>query len=80
MKEKLTAMVRRKVEKMARENPTRTDFLARLQAKIDAYKAGSLNAEEFFRHVVEFDPGLNDEERRGLAEQPDPENSRSSTS
>ncbi|MDE2924744.1 MAG: type I restriction endonuclease subunit R [Acidobacteriota bacterium] len=71
--EKLTAMVKRKVEKMVRENPTRTDFLAKLQAKIDAYNAGTLNAEEFFRQVVEFTEELDEEERRGLAEQLDPE-------
>ena len=35
--EKLTAMVKCKVEKMVRENPTCTDYLAKLQAKIDAY-------------------------------------------
>ena len=71
--EKLTAMVKRKVEKMVRENPTRTDYVAKLQAKIDAYNAGILNAEEFFRQVVEFTEELNEEERRGLAEQLDPE-------
>lgn len=71
--EKLTAMVKRKVEKMVRENPTRIDYLAKLQAKIDAYNAGTLNAEEFFRQVVEFTQDLDEEERRGVAEQLDPE-------
>ena len=71
--ERLTATVKRRVEKMVRENPTRTDFLAKLQAKIDAYNSGALNREEFFRQVVEFAQDLDEEERRGLSEQLDPE-------
>ena len=71
--EKLMAMAKRRVEKMVRENPTRTDFLAKLQSKIDAYNAGTLNAEEFFRQVVEFTQNLDEEDQRGVAQQLDPE-------
>ena len=35
--------------------------------------AGTLNAEEFFRQVVEFTQDLDEEERRGVAKQLDPE-------
>ena len=71
---KLTAMAKRKVEKMVRENPTRTDYLAKLQAKIDAYNAGTLNAEEFFRQVVEFTQDLDEEEGGALRNSSIPRN------
>jgi hypothetical protein len=36
---------------------------------IDAYNAGSLNAEEFFQQLVAFAQSLNAEEQRGVGEQ-----------
>ena len=36
---------------------------------IDAYNAGSLNAEEFFQQLVAFAQSLNEEEQRGVGEQ-----------
>ena len=36
---------------------------------IDAYNAGSLNAEEFFKQLVDFAQGLNEEDQRGVSEQ-----------
>ena len=54
---------------MVRLNRTRIDYLERFQAMIDAYNAGSLNAEEFFQQLVAFARSLNEEEQRGVGEQ-----------
>jgi len=66
--EKLRGSVAAKVDALARLNPTRTELLERFQALIDAYNAGSVNVEEFFRQLVAFAKYLNEEERRTLAE------------
>ena len=58
---------------MVRLNRMRIDYLERFQAMIDAYNAGSLNADEFFRQLVDFAKSLNEEERRGVGEQLDEE-------
>jgi type I restriction enzyme, R subunit len=54
---------------MVRLNRTRMDYLEKFQAMIDAYNAGSLNAEELFRQLVAFAKSLNEEEQRGVSEQ-----------
>jgi type I restriction enzyme R subunit len=45
------------------------DYLEQFQAMIDAYNAGSLNAEELFQQLVTFAQSLNEEEQRGVGEQ-----------
>ena len=54
---------------MVRLNRTRMDYMERFQAMIDAYNADSLNAEEFFRQLVDFAQSLNEEEQRAVGEQ-----------
>jgi type I restriction enzyme R subunit len=54
---------------MVRLNRTRMDYLERFQAMIDAYNAGSLNAEEFFQQLVTLAQSLNEEEQRSVGEQ-----------
>ena len=54
---------------MVRLNRTRMDYLEEFQEIIDAYNAGSLNAEEFFQQLVAFARSLNTEEQRGVGEQ-----------
>ncbi len=58
---------------MLRENPTRIDFLEKLQTRIDAYNAGSANVEEHVRRLFEFAEELNEEDRRALCEELDQE-------
>ena len=72
-KEKLTAVLLRRVEQMVRENPTRVDYLEKLLARIDAYNEGSANVEEHVRRLFEFAEELNAEDRRALGEQLDEE-------
>ncbi len=67
--EKLRGQVNSKLRQMLRLNRTRMDYLERFQEMIDEYNAGSLNVDELFRRLVELAQGLNEEEKRGLAEQ-----------
>ena len=67
--EKLKGTVAQKLMAMVRLNRTRMDYLARFQEMIDAYNAGSLNAEEFFQQLMDFARSLNEEEQRGISEQ-----------
>ena len=61
-------MVKKKVEELARLNPTRTDWLERFQQLIDEYNAGSMNVEEWFNQLVLFAQNLDHEEKRTVAE------------
>ncbi len=67
--EKLKGTVAQKLMVMVRLNRTRMDYLEKFQAMIDAYNAGSLNAEEFFQQLVDFARSLNAEEQRAVGEQ-----------
>jgi type I restriction enzyme R subunit len=67
--ERLRGAVHSKLQKLVRLNRTRMDYLAKFQEMIDAHNAGSLNVEEFFRQLVAFAQGLNQEEKRHLGEQ-----------
>jgi type I restriction enzyme R subunit len=69
LNEKLKGTVARKLMAMVRLNRTRMDYLERFQEMIDAYNAGSLNAEEFFQQLVTFAKSLNEEEQRAVGEQ-----------
>jgi type I restriction enzyme R subunit len=71
--EKLKGTVAQKLMAMVRLNRTRMDYLERFQEMIDAYNAGSLNAEQFFQQLVAFARSLNEEEQRGVGEQLDEE-------
>jgi type I restriction enzyme R subunit len=66
--ERLRAMLKAKVEDLARLNPTRGEWLERFQALIDEYNAGSLNVETFFEQLMLFTRSLEEEEQRALSE------------
>jgi type I restriction enzyme R subunit len=67
--ERLKGAVAQKLMRMVHLNRTRIDYVQRFQAMIDAYNAGSLNAEEFFHQLNAFNGDLSVEERRGVSEQ-----------
>jgi len=69
LNEQLKGKLAQKLMAMVRRNRTRIDYLDRFQALIDAYNAGSLNAEAFFEQLVELAERLNAEEQRAVAEQ-----------
>ncbi|MGO9272069.1 MAG: type I restriction endonuclease subunit R [Terriglobia bacterium] len=66
--EKLRGAVNTKLQQMIKLNRTRMDYLDKFQKMIDEYNAGSLNIEEFFKRLVAFTKDLNEEDRRGIAE------------
>jgi type I restriction enzyme R subunit len=66
--EKLRGSIAAKLQQMVQLNRSRMDYLEKFQQMIDEYNAGSVNAEEHFRRLVEFSKTLNAEERRGIAE------------
>ena len=66
--QRLRALIKAKVEQLARLNPTRADWLERFQELIDEYNAGSMNVEEYFQQLVLFTQGLEVEDRRAVAE------------
>ncbi|MBW2002168.1 MAG: type I restriction endonuclease subunit R, partial [Deltaproteobacteria bacterium] len=67
--EKLKGKISSKLKKMVRVNRTRMDYLDRFQRMIDEYNAGSMNIDEFFKRLISFAQGLNEEEKRGISEQ-----------
>jgi type I restriction enzyme, R subunit len=67
--EKVKSAVARKLKEMVRLNRSRLNFLERFQTMIDAYNAGSVNVEEFFRRLMAFAEELDDEEKRSISEQ-----------
>ncbi len=71
--EKLKGQVEQKLMTMVRLNRTRIDYMERFQSMIDAYNAGSLNAEQFFQQLVDFAQSLNEEEKRAMGEKLDEE-------
>ena len=67
--QKLRAKLGVKLAQMVKLNRTRIDFLEEFQRMIDEYNAGSSNVEAFFAKLMAFAKTLNEEEKRGLAEQ-----------
>jgi type I restriction enzyme, R subunit len=66
--ERLRAAIKAKVAELVRLNPTREEWLERLQELIDEYNAGSMNVEEMFTQLRLFTEKLDEEEKRTLAE------------
>ncbi len=69
LNEKLKGAVAQKLMAMVRFNRTRMDYMEKFQAMINAYNAGSLNAEQFFQQLCVFAKSLGEEEQRGVSEQ-----------
>jgi type I restriction enzyme R subunit len=67
--EKLRAALARKLNSLVLMNRTRMDYLERFQRMIDEYNSGSKNVEGLFEELVDFAQALNEEEKRGIAQQ-----------
>ena len=67
--EKLRSLIEGKLQSMVKLNKSRMDFLERFQKLIAAYNAGSKNIEELFAELIKFSQSLNEEEKRGVAEE-----------
>jgi type I restriction enzyme R subunit len=66
--EKLKALISLKLLSLVALNRSRMDFMAKFQAMIEEYNAGSANVEEIFKQLVDFAQKLNDEEKRHIVE------------
>jgi type I restriction enzyme R subunit len=66
--QKLKAMLSAQITRLTRLNPTRVDLIERFQKLLDAYNAGSLNVQTYFRELVALSHALTEEEARALAE------------
>ena len=69
LNERFKGLVEQKLKEMVRFNRTRMDYMEKYQAMINAYNAGSLNAEELFQQLSAFANSLNKEEQRKVSEQ-----------
>lgn len=67
--EKLKARIQAKLAQMIIRNKGRVDYLEKFQHMIEEYNAGSYNTELFFKKLMDFAKELNEEEKRGIAEQ-----------
>jgi type I restriction enzyme R subunit len=66
--QRLRAQITQKLAQMVKLNPTRMDFLEEFQKIIDEYNAGAANVESFFAKLMAFTKKLNEEDKRGIAE------------
>ncbi len=66
--EKLKNMIGNKLQNMVRLNQSRMNYYLRFQEMIEEYNSGSLNIDEFFKRLIDFTKGLNEEEKRNIAE------------
>lgn len=66
--EKLRALLNQKLESMVAKNPTRTDFMEKLQKLIEKYNSGSVNIEAFFQQLMAFTEELQEEDQRAIRE------------
>ena len=67
--EKLRSLIDSKLQAMVKLNRGRMDFLEKFQKLIAEYNAGSKNIEELFADLISFAQSLNEEEKRGIAEE-----------
>ena len=66
--ERLAALLKVRAERGATVNPTRVDFVERIESLIADYNSGSLNIDEYLRRLIELSGDLTDEEQRAVAE------------
>ena len=66
--QRLRGSVEERLGRMLAVNPTRKNLLEEFERMIEEYNAGSVNVEAFFAKLMAFAQKLNDEEKRGIAE------------
>lgn len=67
--EKLRGKITIKLQKMVRLNKSRMDYYQKFQELIDEYNDGAKNVDAFFTELISLAQELNEEEKRGIAEQ-----------
>jgi type I restriction enzyme R subunit len=71
--EQLRKAIEVRLRAMLLLNRSRIDYMEKFQQLIDEYNAGSMNVEEYYRRLLEFVKGLDEEEKRALSENLDEE-------
>ncbi len=66
--ERLAALLKGRAERGAAINPTRIEFVERIESLIADYNAGSLNIDEYLRRLVALSGDLTTEEQRVVTE------------
>jgi type I restriction enzyme R subunit len=66
--ERLKAMIRQRLERMVRLNPTRADYLEKFQDLIDSYNAGSRNVQQLYEALLHLMKDMSTEEQRHVRE------------
>ncbi len=66
--ERLAALLKGRAEAGAAINPSRLEFVERIEALIADYNAGSLNIDEYLRRLIALSGDLSDEEQRAVSE------------
>ncbi len=66
--EKLRAALNGEVQRLTRQNKTRVNYAARLEAMIQEYNSGSSNIEAFFAELMRLGRDLSEEAKRALRE------------
>lgn len=66
--ERLRAAINSKLTRMVCLNKSRIDFKEKFQQLIDEYNSGAINIEIFYDRLIAFAKKLNEEEKRGIAE------------
>nr|HPH04014.1 DUF3387 domain-containing protein [Spirochaetota bacterium] len=64
----LKAFIQDKLEKMLKDNSTRTDFAERLQAIVDTYNSGGSETEQYFEDLMDFAKNMREEDERHVRE------------
>ena len=67
--QRLRGSVERKLRELIGLNPTRIDYLEKLQEMVDRYNSGSANIEQFFEQLKLFAGELTEEEARAVREE-----------
>jgi type I restriction enzyme R subunit len=67
--ERLRALLSGKLRRMLRLNKSRMDYYQQFQKMIEEYNAGATNIDTFFAQLLTLAGELNEEEKRGIAEQ-----------
>jgi type I restriction enzyme R subunit len=66
--ERLKAMIRQRLERMVRLNPTRADYLEKFQELVDSYNAGSRNVQQLYEALLHMMKDMSTEEQRHVRE------------
>ena len=66
--ERLAALLQVRAEAAASLNPTRVEFVERIEALIEDYNSASVNIDEYLRRLIELSNDLSQEEQRAVLE------------